>query len=176
MDGRSAQNRSKRVRKQKTDRQDSQLILQLLMEDRFPQNWVPDAANRDLRQLLRHRHRLVTAQMRTALSPVYRTIKSLDLRKMGALKVLSAGTLFHFPNRFVFEIDNLFRRTMISTYFDLVSSPLSDQAECDRDDPEDSASRLGISRPSQVCQWSRHPWPALQWSDAAMCTSVCWSS
>jgi len=32
-------------------------------EDRFPKIWVPDAENRDLRQLLRHRHRLV--QMRT---------------------------------------------------------------------------------------------------------------
>ncbi|MBA0087788.1 MAG: IS110 family transposase [Acidobacteria bacterium Pan2503] len=55
--------RSKRVRKQKTDRQDAQLLLRLLMEDRFPRIWVPDAENRDLRQRLWHRHRLV--QMRT---------------------------------------------------------------------------------------------------------------
>jgi transposase len=34
-----------------------------MMEERFPRIWVPDAANRDLRQLLWHRHRLV--QMRT---------------------------------------------------------------------------------------------------------------
>jgi transposase len=61
--GDPAQIRSKRVRKQKTDRQDAQLILQLLMEDRFPRIWVPDAENRDLRQLLWHRHRMV--QMRT---------------------------------------------------------------------------------------------------------------
>ena len=61
--GDRAQIRSKRVRKQKTDRQDAQLILQLLMENRFPRIWVPDAENRDLRQLLWHRHRLV--QMRT---------------------------------------------------------------------------------------------------------------
>jgi len=39
------------------------MILQLMLEDRFPRIWVPDAANRDLRQLLWHRHRLV--QMRT---------------------------------------------------------------------------------------------------------------
>jgi transposase len=51
------------VRKQKTDRQDAQLLLRLMMEDRFPRIWVPDAENRDLRQLLWHRHRLV--QMRT---------------------------------------------------------------------------------------------------------------
>jgi transposase len=51
------------VRKQKTDRQDAQLILKLLVEDRFPSIWVPDWENRDMRQLLWHRHRMV--QMRT---------------------------------------------------------------------------------------------------------------
>ncbi len=61
--GDPAEIQSKRVRKQKTDRQDAQLLLRLMMEDRFPRIWIPDAANRDLRQLLWHRHRLV--QMRT---------------------------------------------------------------------------------------------------------------
>ena len=63
--GDAAEIRTKRVRKQKTDRQDAQLLLKLLMEDRFPRIWVPDAENRDLRQLLWHRHRLV--QMRTRI-------------------------------------------------------------------------------------------------------------
>jgi len=44
-------------------RQDAQLLLRLMLENRFPRIWVPDAENRDLRQLLWHRHRLV--QMRT---------------------------------------------------------------------------------------------------------------
>jgi len=61
--GNAAEIRTKRVRKQKTDRQDAQLLLRLMLEDRFPRIWVPDAENRDLRQLLWHRHRLV--QMRT---------------------------------------------------------------------------------------------------------------
>jgi len=61
--GDPAEIQSKRVRKQKTDRQDAQLLLRLMMENRFPRIWVPDAENRDLRQLLWHRHRLV--QMRT---------------------------------------------------------------------------------------------------------------
>jgi transposase len=61
--GDAAEIRTKRVRKQKTDRQDAQLLLRLMIEERFPRIWVPDAANRDLRQLLWHRHRLV--QMRT---------------------------------------------------------------------------------------------------------------
>ena len=43
--------RTKRVRKQKTYRQDAQLLLRLLLEDRFPRIWVPVAENRDLRQL-----------------------------------------------------------------------------------------------------------------------------
>lgn len=63
--GDAAEIRTKRVRKQKTDRQDAQLLLRLMMEDRFPRIWVPGAQNRDLRQLLWHRHRLV--QMRTRI-------------------------------------------------------------------------------------------------------------
>ena len=61
--GNPAKIAAQRVRKQKTDRQDAQLLLQLLREGRFPRLWVPSPENRDLRQLLWHRHRLV--QMRT---------------------------------------------------------------------------------------------------------------
>jgi len=57
--------KTKRVRKQKTDWEDARLLLRLLREDNFPQIWVPSAENRDLRQLLWHRHRLV--QMRTRI-------------------------------------------------------------------------------------------------------------
>jgi transposase len=52
------------VYKPKTDRQDAQLILRLLVEDRFPRIWVPSWENRDLRQLLWHRHRMVQARTR----------------------------------------------------------------------------------------------------------------
>ncbi len=62
--GDAAEIRTKRVRKQKTDRQDAQLILSLLLEDRFPRIWVPSWENRDLRQLLWHRHRMVQARTR----------------------------------------------------------------------------------------------------------------
>ena len=62
--GDAAEIRTKRVRKQKTDRQDAQLILRLMLEDRFPQIWVPSWENRDLRQLLWHRHRMVQARTR----------------------------------------------------------------------------------------------------------------
>ena len=62
--GDGAEIRTKRVRKQKTDRQDAQLILRLMLEDRFPKIWVPSWENRDLRQLLWHRHRMVQARTR----------------------------------------------------------------------------------------------------------------
>src|ERR1022692_3171540 len=62
--GDAAEISARRVRKQKTDRQDAQHILQLLVENRFPQIWVPSWENRDLRQLLWHRHRMVQARTR----------------------------------------------------------------------------------------------------------------
>jgi transposase len=62
--GDAAEISAKRVRKQKTDRQDAQLILRLVLKDDFPQIWVPSWENRDLRQLLWHRHRMVQARTR----------------------------------------------------------------------------------------------------------------
>jgi transposase len=47
------------VRAQKTDRRDASHILQLLLDGRFPRLWVPGPEIRDLRQLLRHRQKLV---------------------------------------------------------------------------------------------------------------------
>jgi transposase len=63
--GDAAKIKTKRVRKQKTDRQDAQLLLKLLLENNFTGIWVPSPENRDLRELLWHRHRLV--QMRTRI-------------------------------------------------------------------------------------------------------------
>jgi len=54
----------KRERKQKTDRQDAQHILRLLLKDDFPRIWVASWENRDLRQLLWHRHRMVQTRTR----------------------------------------------------------------------------------------------------------------
>ncbi|MFY9844071.1 MAG: IS110 family transposase [Terriglobales bacterium] len=62
--GDAAEIHAKRVRKQKTDRQDAQLILRLMLKDDFPRVWVPSWENRDLRQLLWHRHRMVQARTR----------------------------------------------------------------------------------------------------------------
>ena len=62
--GDAAEIRRKRGRKQKTDRQDAQHILQLMLKDDFPKIWVASWENRDLRQLLWHRHRMVQARTR----------------------------------------------------------------------------------------------------------------
>src|ERR1700685_4644977 len=62
--GDAAEIRAKRGRKQKTDRQDAQHILKLMRKDDFPKIWVPNWENRDLRQLLWHRHRMVQARTR----------------------------------------------------------------------------------------------------------------
>lgn len=63
--GDPAEIKAKRVKKQKFDREDARLLLRLMRENNFPQIWVPSPENRDLRQLLWHRHRLV--QMRTRI-------------------------------------------------------------------------------------------------------------
>ena len=53
------------MKKQKFDREDARLLRRLMLENNFPQIWIPSPENRDLRQLLWHRHRLV--QMRTRI-------------------------------------------------------------------------------------------------------------
>jgi transposase len=62
--GDAAQIRASYVRKQKTDKRDAAHILKLLMEGRFPRLWMPSAEQRDLRQLLIHRHKLVEIRTR----------------------------------------------------------------------------------------------------------------
>jgi transposase len=61
------------TRKQKHDRRDAELILDLLlMKDRFPDLWMPSTEQRDLRTLLRDRHQWV--KMRTRLQHTLQAI------------------------------------------------------------------------------------------------------
>jgi len=64
VDGRCVRDTPQTRRKQKTDRKDAQHILGLLLKDGFPPIRVPSWENRDLRQLLWHRHRMVQARNR----------------------------------------------------------------------------------------------------------------
>ena len=57
--GHPAKIRKAETRKQKHDRRDARLLLDLLVENRFPGIWMPSAEQRDVRTLLRHRHQCV---------------------------------------------------------------------------------------------------------------------
>jgi transposase len=62
--GDAARIRAAEVRQQKTDRRDAALLLKLLLEGRFPRIWTPTVEERDQRQLLLHRHKLVEMRVR----------------------------------------------------------------------------------------------------------------
>ncbi len=57
--GMRPQIRASMVRKQKTDERDAAHVLQLLLSERFPRIWRPSLEERDLRQLVWHRQKLV---------------------------------------------------------------------------------------------------------------------
>jgi len=57
--GDAARIRAADVRKQKTDARDAALLLELLLSGRFPRLWRPSSEERDLRQLVWHRQKLV---------------------------------------------------------------------------------------------------------------------
>jgi transposase len=61
--GHPAKIRSIETRRQKHDRRDAALLLELLTEDRFPSMWMPSAELADVRALLLHRDQWV--RMRT---------------------------------------------------------------------------------------------------------------
>jgi transposase len=63
--GDPAEIRARAVRRQKTDTRDAEHILDLLASNRFPRIWIPSLQERDARQLLKHRDKLV--RMRTSV-------------------------------------------------------------------------------------------------------------
>ena len=64
--GDAAKIRASMVRKQKTDVRDAAHLLELLLSGRFPRLWRPTREERDLRQLVWHRQKVVW--MRTAIA------------------------------------------------------------------------------------------------------------
>jgi transposase len=73
--GHPAKIRAAETRKQKHDRRDARLMLDLLMrKDGFPEIWMPSIEQRDLRRLLRDRHQWV--KMRTR---VQNTLQAMAL-------------------------------------------------------------------------------------------------
>jgi len=73
--GDPAKIRAAATRKQKTDKRDAEHLLQLLLSGQFETKmriWIPSAEQRDVRQLVLHRHRLV--QMRTRVKNQLRAV------------------------------------------------------------------------------------------------------
>jgi transposase len=70
--GHPAAVRKAETRRHKHDRSDADLLLKLLVEDRFPAIWMPSTEQRDLRALLLHRHQWV--RMRTRVQHALQAI------------------------------------------------------------------------------------------------------
>jgi transposase len=82
--GEAGKIRAKDPRKQKHDRRDAQLILDLLVRGDFPRVWLPSAEERDVRVLLEHRHQLVELRTR-AKNGLQAMALSYGLRRRGRL-------------------------------------------------------------------------------------------
>src|SRR5258708_25963527 len=88
--GQPAKIRAAETRKQKHDRRDARLILDLLtMEDRFPAIWMPSTEQRDLRTLLRDRHQWV--KIRSRLQPTVQAMALNHALRQGHARWSAAG-------------------------------------------------------------------------------------
>ena len=82
--GDAAKIRASDSRQQKHDKRDARLLVQLLAEERFPEIWVPSREQKDLRQLLIHRYKLVRirAQVKNGLQHLAMNQGVLKKRKL----------------------------------------------------------------------------------------------
>jgi transposase len=88
--GHPAKIRAAETRKQKHDRRDAEVILELLlMKDRFPDIWMPSTEQWDLRTLLRDRHQWV--KMRTRLQHTSQAIALNHVLREGRAQWTAAG-------------------------------------------------------------------------------------
>jgi len=82
--GDAARLRASEVRQQKTDPRDAEQILDLLRTGGFPRIWVPSMEERDLRQLLVHRRKLVRARTQVK-NPLHALAMSPGVCRKGRL-------------------------------------------------------------------------------------------
>jgi transposase len=87
--GHPAQIRAAEPRKQKHDRRDADLILKLLVENRFPAIWLPSKLLPDPRSLLRHRYQWV--RMRTRIQNALQSIALANGLRRGTALWSQAG-------------------------------------------------------------------------------------
>jgi transposase len=96
--GHPAAVRKAETRRQKHDRRDADLLLKLLIEDRFPAIWMPSTEQRDLRALLLHRHQWVRLRTRVqqalqAIAMSHGLRRGTTLWSRGGQAVLAALSL-----------------------------------------------------------------------------------
>ncbi len=130
--GDPAKIRASEVRQQKHDRRDAELILKLLLEGRFPRIWTPSGEEKDLRQLLIHRHKLVRirAQVKNELQHLAMNqgvTKKQKLWSQAGEKVLRKLTLKPWASQ---RREDLFKvRGMLDEQISLLDAAAVDVAE-----------------------------------------------
>jgi len=87
--GHPAKIRATEPRKQKHDRRDARLILELLTAHHFPDIWMPSSEHRDLQTLLRDRHQWV--KMRARLQHTLQSIALNHALRKGSSLWTAAG-------------------------------------------------------------------------------------
>src|SRR5438445_226398 len=130
--GDAAKIRASDSRQQKHDKRDARLLVQLLAEDRFPRIWVPSREEKDLRQLLIHRYKLVRirAQVKNGLQHLalnqglqrkkrlwseagQKALCELPLAPWASRRQLAQGLLSRFTPQPFFPLQSLVQRQML---------------------------------------------------------------
>jgi transposase len=130
--GDAAKIRASDARQQKHDKRDARLLVQLLAEDRFPEIWVPSREQKDLRQLLIHRYKLVRirAQVKNGLQHLAMNQGVQKKRKLWSQageKVLRELPLAPWASR---RREDLFKvREMLNGQIDLLDRAVVEVAE-----------------------------------------------
>ncbi len=130
--GDAAKIRACDVRAQKHDRRDAALILKLLLEGRFPRIWTPSGEEKDLRQLLIHRYKLVRirAQVKNELQHLAMNQGITKKRKLWSKageQVLRELALAPWASR---RREDLFRvREMLNGQIDVLDRAVVEAAE-----------------------------------------------
>jgi transposase len=119
-------------RPQKHDRRDAALILKLLLEGRFPRIWTPSGAEKDLRQLLIHRYKLVRIRGQVKTEPQHLAMnrgvtKKRKLWSKGGEKVLRKLPLKPWASR---RREDLFKvKEMLHGQIELLDQAVVEAAE-----------------------------------------------
>jgi transposase len=130
--GDAAKIRASDSRQQKHDKRDARLLVQLLAEGRFPRIWTPSSEQKDLRQLLIHRYKLVRirAQVKNGLQHLAMNQGVLRKRKLWSKageRVLRELPLAPWASR---RREDLFKvREMLSGQIDLLDRAVVEAAE-----------------------------------------------